>query len=61
MPTPLFLIDRCTFTTRVALIAAVKFHTSIGTIVRVEDSGRPSGARLCYEVSVFATEAALVD
>ena len=50
VPTPLFLIDRCTLPTRVALVAAVKFHTSIGTIVRVEDSGRPRGDRLCYEV-----------
>ena len=50
MPTPLCLIDRCTLPTRVALVAAVKFHTSLGTIVRVEDSGRPPGDRLCYEV-----------
>ncbi len=50
MPTPLFLIDRCTLPTRGALVAAVKFHTSIGTVVRVEDIGRPPGDRLCYEV-----------
>ena len=50
MSTPMVLIDRCTLPTRVALVAAVKFHTSIGTIVRVEDSGRPLGQRFCYEV-----------
>lgn len=50
MSTPLVLIDRCTLPTRVALVAAVKFHTSIGTVVRVEDSAKPPGQRLCYEV-----------
>ena len=48
--TPLVLIDRSTLPTRVALVAAVKFHTSLGTIVRVEDGARPLGQRLCYEV-----------
>ena len=50
MSIPLVLIDRSTLLTRVALVAAVKFHTSIGTIVRVEDGGQPLGQRLCYEV-----------
>ena len=50
MPIPLFLIDRCTLPSRVALVAAVKFHTSIGAIVRVEDGGGPAEHRLCYEV-----------
>ena len=50
MSTPIFLIDRCLLPSPDHLIAAVEMYIAIGTTVRVEDSAKRFGYRLCYEV-----------
>lgn len=50
IPTPIFLIDRAVFISRVALVEIVRFHLAAGSIVRVEDRRRRSDDRLRYEI-----------
>ncbi len=49
MPLPVFALDRAEFVSRSGLVAAVKFHLSVGSIIQVEDSSRPRAKRFCYE------------
>ena len=58
LSSPVFAIDRAPCAAcRDILVGAIKFHTSVGTIVQVEDSSQPRSVRLCYKIR--PSEAAL--
>ena len=50
VPSCVFSLDRLVFASRTAMAKVIEQHLAIGAIYQVQDSSRPRGIRVCYEI-----------